>query len=93
MGHLGVESTLHFNSHFVTTHSRVIIHLYTDWNTLSLGALLTQLDDDRQEFMVAYVKRSNNKTKAKYNLYEGECFDVVWVVSSFIVTYMVVHSL
>jgi hypothetical protein len=48
-----------------------------------LGAMLTQLDDDGQEFMVAYVNWSNNKTKAKYNSYEGECFRIVWVVSSF----------
>jgi hypothetical protein len=33
--------------------------------------------------VVAYVNRSNNKTKAKYNSYEGECLIIVWVVSSF----------
>ncbi len=45
--------------------------------------MLTQLDDDGQKFMVAYVNQSNNKTKAKYNSYEGECLTIVWVVSSF----------
>jgi hypothetical protein len=45
--------------------------------------MLTQLDDDGWEFMVAYVGQFNNKTKAKYSLYEGECFIVVWEVFSF----------
>jgi hypothetical protein len=39
--------------------------------------MLTQLDDDGWEFVVAYVNWSNNKTKAKYNSYEGECFVIV----------------
>jgi len=45
--------------------------------------MLTQLDDDGQEFVVVYVDWSNNKIKVKYSLYEGECFVVVWVVFSF----------
>ncbi len=32
---------------------------------------------------MAYVSHSNNKTKAKNNSYERECFIIVWVVSSF----------
>jgi hypothetical protein len=34
--------------------------------------MLTQFDDDGQEFVVAYVNQSNNKTKAKYNSYMRE---------------------
>ncbi len=45
--------------------------------------MFTQLDDDGREFVVAYASWSNNKTEAKYSSYEGECFVVVWVVSSF----------
>jgi hypothetical protein len=45
--------------------------------------VLTQLDDDGQEFVVAYTNRFDNKMATKYNSYEGECFTVVWVVSSF----------
>jgi hypothetical protein len=44
--------------------------------------MLTQLDDDERKFVMAYVSWSNNKIKAKYNLYEGECL-VVWVVLLF----------
>jgi len=43
----------------------------------------TQLDDDGWKFVVAHAIRSNNKMKAKYNSYEGECFVVVYVILSF----------
>ncbi len=39
--------------------------------------MLTQLDDDGQEFVVAYTSQSNNKMKANYSSYEGECLVVV----------------
>ncbi len=45
--------------------------------------VFTQLDDDGQEFVVAYASQSNNKTKAKYTSYEEECLAIVWVVYSF----------
>jgi len=45
--------------------------------------MLTQLDDDGREFVVAYVNQSNNKTKVRYNSYEGECITIVWAVSYF----------
>jgi hypothetical protein len=45
--------------------------------------MLTQLDDDGVKFVVAYASWSNNKTKAKYSSYEGECLAIVLVVSSF----------
>jgi len=54
--------------------------------------VLIQLDDDGRKFVVAYANRSNNKTKVKYISYEGECFVVVWVVSSFPCYFMVAHS-
>jgi hypothetical protein len=34
--------------------------LHTDWNMLGLGAVLTQCDDEGNEFVVAYANRSNN---------------------------------
>jgi hypothetical protein len=44
--------------------------------------MLTQLDDGKK-IVIAYVNWSNNKMEAKYNSYEGECFIVVWIMSSF----------
>jgi hypothetical protein len=57
--------------------------LHINWNTLRLGVVLTQLNDNGQEFVVAYVSWFNNKIKSKYNLCEGECFVVAWAISSF----------
>jgi hypothetical protein len=57
--------------------------LHIDWNTLGLGVVLTQVDDDGQEFVVAYANRSNNKTKAKYSLHERKCLIVFWAISTF----------
>jgi hypothetical protein len=45
--------------------------------------MLTQLDDDGREFVVACASWSNNEMEAKYSSYGGECLAVVWVVSSF----------
>jgi hypothetical protein len=39
--------------------------------------MFIQLDDDGQEFVVAYTSCSNNKTKAKYSSYERECLAIV----------------
>jgi hypothetical protein len=61
----------------------MIVQLHIDWSIVGLGAMFTQLDDDGQKFMVAYVSLSNNKMETKYNSYEGECLTIVWVVSSF----------
>jgi hypothetical protein len=35
--------------------------------------VLTQCDDERKEFVVAYASRSNNVAESRYNSYEGEC--------------------
>jgi hypothetical protein len=54
-----------------------------DWNTLGLGVVYTQLNDDDQDFVVPYVNQSNNKIETKYNSCMKGTFIVVWVVSSF----------
>jgi hypothetical protein len=50
---------------------------------LGLGAVLTQCDDERKEFVVAYASHSNNATESRYSSYEGECLVTVWVVRHF----------
>ncbi len=55
--------------------------------------MLTQLDDDGREFVVAYASWSNNKIKAKYNSYEGKCLAIVGLFHHFDVIFIVVHSL
>ncbi len=53
--------------------------------------MLTQLDDDGAEIMEVYAHQSNNKIKAKYNSYEGECLTIVWAIYSLCVICMVPH--
>jgi hypothetical protein len=55
--------------------------LYIDWNTLGLGVMFTQLDDDGWGLVVAYASQSNNKTYVKYSSYEGECLVVSMIFS------------
>ncbi len=47
----------------MTIHLRAIV-------LITQGLEFTQLNDDGQKFMVAYVNRSNYKTKVKYSSYE-----------------------
>ena len=57
--------------------------LHINWSTFDIVAVLTQMDFDAKEFVVAYANRSNNNAKAQYNLYEGECLAIVWAIAHF----------
>jgi hypothetical protein len=57
--------------------------LHTDWNALGIGAILSQLDEEGKEYVIAYASQSNNKAEKNYFSYEGECFAVVWAVIHF----------
>jgi hypothetical protein len=50
---------------------------------LGFGAVLTQCDDERKEFVVAYASHSNNATKSRYCSYKGESLVTVWAVAHF----------
>jgi hypothetical protein len=54
-----------------------------DWSTLGIGAVLTQMDDDGKEFVIAYASRSNNNAEAQYSSHEGECLATIWVIAHF----------
>jgi hypothetical protein len=57
--------------------------LHIDWSMLGLGTVLTQCDDERKEFVVAYASHLNNVAESRYNSYKGECLAIVWVVAHF----------
>jgi hypothetical protein len=38
--------------------------LHSDWNSLGIGVVLMQMDDDGKEFVIAYASRSNNNAEA-----------------------------
>jgi len=50
---------------------------------LGLGVMLTQCDDERKEFMVAYVSRLNNVMESRYSSYEREYLATVWAIAHF----------
>jgi len=76
-------SQTHINSYFTITHARTTLSITHQLEHLNVGSCIHSTHDDGQEFMVAYANQSNNKTKAKYILYERECFIVIWVILSF----------
>jgi hypothetical protein len=62
--------------------SKVFI-LHTNWNALSIGAILSQLDEEGKEYVIAYASQSNNKVESNYSSYEGECFAITWAIIHF----------
>ncbi len=61
--------------------SREIL-VHTDWSQHGMGAVLGQLDDDGNEYMVACISRSLNKHERNYASYTGELLCVVWAVKT-----------
>lgn len=57
--------------------------LHTDWSQHGLGAVLAQLDDDGNEYMVACASRSLNVHERNYTPWKGELLAVVWGVKTF----------
>jgi hypothetical protein len=58
------------------------ILLHTDWSMKGMGAVLGQVDDDGNEYMVACISRSNNKHELNYASYTGELLCVLWAVKT-----------
>jgi site-specific DNA-cytosine methylase len=57
--------------------------LYTDWSHKGVGAVLSQVDSDGNERMVACISRSLNKHERNYSSFEGELLACVWAIKSF----------
>jgi hypothetical protein len=55
-------------------------HLYTDYTTKGVAAVLNQRDENGNEFMVCAVSRSLNKHEKRYEVWKGEAHAAVYGV-------------
>lgn len=54
-----------------------------DWSQAVLGALPSEVDDEGQEFVVAFASRSCHAAKKEYCSYDGESFPVISTAQRF----------
>jgi hypothetical protein len=57
--------------------------LFTDASGYALGAVLTQINDDKREHVIYYASKSLTTAEQKYSATELECYAVVWAVEKF----------
>ena len=57
--------------------------IYTDASSTGLGTVLSQLDDNGKEKVIAYASKSMNSAKRNYGITDQECLAIVWVVQHF----------
>ena len=57
--------------------------IYTDASTYTLGAILSQKDEQKREHVIAYASWTLNKHERNYGVTELECLAVVWAVKHF----------
>jgi hypothetical protein len=55
-------------------------HLYVDWSSTGIAAVLNQKDEHGREFMVACASRSLNAAEKNYPAWKGEMLAAVWGV-------------
>jgi len=57
--------------------------IMTDASTTGLGAVLSQLDDNKKERVIAYASKSLNRTEQNYPTTELEGYGVIWAIRYF----------
>ena len=57
--------------------------LHTDWSKAGVGACLSQIADDGQEYAVAFASRMNSRAESTFSSYEGEVSAVVYAAQRF----------
>src|SRR6266542_167991 len=54
--------------------------IFTDASKIGLGVVLSQLDNEGKEKIIAYTSRSLNSAEQNYLIIELECLAVIWAV-------------
>jgi hypothetical protein len=57
--------------------------LHTDASGFALGAVLSQIGEDKKEHPIYYASKSLTKAEQNYSTTELECYAVVWAVEKF----------
>ena len=65
--------------------------VHSDWSQNGIGAVLAQLDEEGNEYMVACASRSLNVHERNYTPWKGELLAVVWAIKTFRVYLHGVH--
>jgi hypothetical protein len=54
--------------------------LYIDASSFALEAILSQKDDQKREWVIAYASRTLRPPERKYSITEVECLAIIWAV-------------
>src|SRR4051812_467670 len=57
--------------------------LYTDASGTGIGAVLSQIDEEKRERVITYTSRSLNKAETNYGITDQECLVIVWAIKYF----------
>src|SRR5436190_14867991 len=57
--------------------------IYTDASGIGLGAVLSQIQENRKEGVIAYASRSLNQAERNYPITDQECLAVIWAIKHF----------